>query len=220
MIIRKWLYLVVVSSLTFNAGCTTIDPYTREVSTSNTSIGTGLGAIGGAIVGSMAGHSTKSALLGAGIGALAGSVIGNSLDQEENLLRQQLENTGVRVDRLGDTIRLIMPCDITFSNDSAQLLPDFYETLDSVAIILKRFNKTLVNVAGYTSNTGSLMHNQLLSEQRAKHVAHFLIEEGINPTRIITAGFGVRKPIATNETEEGRALNRRVEITIRAIEFD
>lgn len=217
---KRYFTATLAGTLLLTSGCTTLDPATREIKTSNASLGAGLGAMGGALLGAMTGHSTKGVLIGAGIGALAGGAIGNSIDQEEAMLRQQLDCTGVRVERCGDLIRLVMPCDITFANDSANLRPDFFETLDSVALVLKRFNCTLVKVAGYTSNTGSIMHNQLLSERRARCVANFLVDVGVNPTRIVTIGYGMRKPIASNETAEGRALNRRVEITIRPLEAD
>ncbi len=218
--IKKVTTISLVGVLFATSGCTTIDPMTREVKTSNASVGAGLGAVGGALIGAMTGHSSKGVLLGAGIGALAGGVIGNSIDQEESMLRQQLDCTGVRVERCGDIIRLIMPCDITFANDSACIKSEFYDTLDSVSVVMRRFNHTLVKVAGFTSNTGSLMHNQLLSERRARCVADFLVDRGLNPSRIVTVGFGVRHPMASNDSEEGRAINRRVEITIRPLEID
>jgi outer membrane protein OmpA-like peptidoglycan-associated protein len=196
-------------------GCTTFDPTTRELKPSNAAVGASIGAMGGALLGALTGHSSRGVLVGAGLGAVAGGAIGNSIDQEEAVLRAQLDRTGVRIERCNNMIRLVMPCDITFENDSAQLLPDFNETLNSVAIVLRRFNNTLINVSGFASNTGSFMHNQVLSEQRAKCVASFLAHTGIDPARIISVGYGVRHPISSNETEEGRALNRRVEITIK-----
>jgi outer membrane protein OmpA-like peptidoglycan-associated protein len=202
------------------AGCTTIDPVTRELKPRHGTVGASMGAMGGALLGAMTGHSSKSVLIGAGLGALAGGAIGNAIDQEEAMLRAQLDNTGVGIERTGDTIRLVMPCDITFANDSANLRPEFFDTLNSVAFVLRRFNHTLVKVAGFTSNTGSIMHNQLLSEQRAQSVADFLIDAGINPARLVTVGYGIRYAIASNNTEEGQALNRRVEITIRPMKID
>jgi outer membrane protein OmpA-like peptidoglycan-associated protein len=206
---RKIIILGLLGLLIISGGCTTIDPTTREVKTSNATVNAGFGAVAGALVGSLTGNSTK--------GALAGGVIGNSLDQEEALLREQLDSTGVLIDRCGDKIRLVIPCDITFENDSANLKSEFFDVLDSVAIVLKRFNQTLVTVAGFSSSTGSIMHNQLLSEERARCVANFLIDAGINRSRLVTVGYGLRYPIASNETKAGQSLNRRVEITIRSI---
>lgn len=202
----------------FVSACTTIDPETREIKVSNTAVGTGIGAMSGALIGAMTGNSSKGVLIGAGLGAIAGSIAGNYMDRQEAILREQLERTGVRVVREGEMIHLIMPCDITFANDSARIRSEFFETLDSVALILNRFNRTLVKVAGFTSNTGSFMHNQLLSERRARSVADCLVSAGVNPSRLVPIGYGVRRPIASNETEAGRALNRRVEITIRPID--
>src|SRR5262249_44546252 len=146
------LWLLLVSTLLLSS-CTTFDPMTREAKTSNATVGVGLGAMGGALIGAMSGHSSKGALIGAGIGALAGGAVGSYMDQQEAMLRAQLESTGVQIVRTSeDSIQLIMPCDITFANDSATLRDDFFETLNSVAIVLKRYNRTLVNVAGFTSN--------------------------------------------------------------------
>lgn len=217
--IKKTIMFTALSTLLMTSGCTTLDPATREVKTSNATAGATIGAVGGALLGAMTGQSSRGVLLGAGIGALAGGAIGNSIDQEEAALRAQLDHTGVRIERCdNNSIRLIMPCDITFSNDSARIQEDFYETLDSVAVVLKRFNCNLVKVSGFTSSTGSYEHNQILSEQRAKSVAHFLTCAGVNSTRIIAVGYGPRYSIASNASGEGRALNRRVEIMLRPLD--
>lgn len=218
MIKKTLCFTFAASSLTLLSACATLDPMTREVKTSNASVGVGLGAMGGALIGAITSNSSNGALIGAGIGALAGGVIGNAMDQEEAMLRDQLQCTGVSIERCGDMIRLVMPCDITFANDCASIRPEFYATLQSVAVVLRRFNHTLVKVAGFTSNTGSIMHNQLLAERRSRSVADCLVNNGVNPTRIVTIGYGVRHPVASNDTAEGQALNRRVEITIRPFE--
>jgi outer membrane protein OmpA-like peptidoglycan-associated protein len=197
-------------------GCMTVDPNTGEERVSKTGVGIGVGAASGALIGSALGH-TQGAIIGAGIGALAGGAIGNDMDRQEAMLRKNLQHSGVRVVRAGNDIRLIMPSDITFANNSANIDPHFYRTLSSVAGVMRDFRNTTIKVAGYTSSTGSDTHNQILSEARATHVADFLADQGVNPNRITPVGFGKRYPIASNATAQGQALNRRVEVTLHAI---
>ena len=196
------------------AGCTT-DPYTGQQKISNTAAGAGLGALAGAGLGLLAGgDDRRNALLGAGIGALAGGAIGGYMDQQEAQLRAQLQGTGVSVTRVGDQIILNMPSNITFAFDSDSIQPSFYETLNSVALVLRRYNQTLVDVIGHTDSTGSTDYNMRLSQRRAAAVADYLIAQGNNSQRFAVIGMGPTQPIASNATEEGRAQNRRVEIKL------
>jgi outer membrane protein OmpA-like peptidoglycan-associated protein len=139
------------------------------------------------------------------------------MDRQEAKLRQQLQGTGVSVTRNGNNITLNMPGNITFKTDSADLRPDFFDVLNSVSLVLKEFDKTLLEVAGHTDSTGSDAHNQTLSEQRAATVATFLGGKGVNSQRIITVGAGESHPIASNDTPEGRQANRRVELSLEPI---
>lgn len=198
-------------------GCTTQNAYTGETQLSKTSIGAVGGAGVGALAGQLIGHNTASTLIGAGIGAAVGGVAGNIMDRQEAELRQQLVGSGVQVSRVNGDIRLIMPGDITFENDRADIRTNFYSTLNSVAIVLNKFSKTTVKVAGYASKVGSAEHNQILSEQRAKAVADYLIAQKVDPNRIMAVGYGARNPIASNKTAAGQARNRRVEITIHPL---
>ena len=217
--IKKFVLLAV--SAAFLNACTTTDPYTGEQKVSNTAggaaIGAGLGAIAGLAVGGSPVGRRNAALIGAGIGALAGGSIGNYMDQQESELRQQLQGTGVSVTRTGDRIILNMPSAITFDTDQYYVKPEFDQTLNSVAIVLRKFNKTLIDVNGHTDSTGSMQHNQELSERRADSVAGYLGTQGIDPRRVSAVGFGPTQPVATNATEAGRAQNRRVEIQIAPI---
>ncbi len=210
---------IVGSCAAFLAACTTTDPYTGEQKVSNTAggalIGAGVGALAGlAVGGGNAVENRRAALIGAGIGALGGGAIGNYMDQQEAELRRQLQGTGISVTRNGDNIILNMPSNVTFDIDQAAVKPQFYPTLNSVAIVLKKFDKTLVDINGHTDSTGSLAHNQQLSEQRAISVASYLINQGIEARRMSAVGFGPNQPIATNATDAGRAANRRVEVQI------
>lgn len=196
------------------ASCTT-DPYTGQPKMSNTVGGAALGAAAGAGLGLLAGgDDRRNALIGAGIGALAGGAVGNYMDRQEAELRAQLQGTGVSVTRTGDRIILNMPSNITFDTDQAAIQSSFYPTLNSVALVLKKYNQSLVNVFGHTDSTGSDTYNYDLSTRRAQSVANYLTAQGINPQRFYIQGFGESRPIADNSTEAGRAANRRVEIEI------
>jgi len=128
-----------------------------------------------------------------------------------------LQGTGVSVTRIGDNITLNMPGNITFKTDSADLNANFFKVLDSVGLVVKEYEKTIVEVAGHTDSTGSTEYNQALSERRAQTVAQYLQGKGLMEQRIITIGAGETHPVATNDTPEGRQLNRRVELTLAPI---
>ena len=205
------------------AACSTVNPYTNQQQLSNTTggaiVGTGSGAVLGAIVGTATGTDPRvAALLGAGIGGITGAAIGSYMDQQEAELRAQLQGTGVSVTRVGQQIILNMPSNITFGVDSATVQPTFNETLISVGLVLKKFNKTIVDVYGHTDDTGSDAHNQDLSQRRAVAVATILANQGIDQRRFYIEGKGETDPIASNANETGRSQNRRVEIQISPIQ--
>lgn len=213
-LLRSWTSLLLLC-LALSA-CQTTDPYTGEKQVSKTTIGGGIGAAGGAVVGAIAG-GRKGALIGAGIGAIAGVAVGSYMDQEEARLREQLRGTGVSVTRVGDTIVLNMPGNVTFESGSGDLSADFYPVLNSVGLVLNEYEKTYVDVIGHTDSTGSLELNQKLSERRAESVARYLESRDVLPARIVTRGMGPSQPVASNDTSEGRSLNRRVEITLTPV---
>lgn len=205
----------IVALLAFTAACTTTDPFTGEQRISNTAGGAGIGAVAGAALGTLAGgDDRRNALIGAGIGALAGGGIGAYMDQQQAELRAQLQGTGVSVTRVGNNIILNMPSNITFATDQDAINAGFFPTLNSVVLVLKKFNQTLIDVYGHTDSTGADDYNLGLSQRRAKSVADYLAGNGVNPTRFAVQGFGETRPVADNGTEAGRALNRRVEIQL------
>ncbi len=214
----KKLFIAAVAALTLSA-CTS-DPYTGQRKVSNTAIGAGagaaLGALGGLIVGNATGARNKreSILIGAGIGALAGGGIGLYQDKQEAKLRDELRNTGVSVTRRGDIIVLNMPSNITFATGRADIRPEFFRVLNSVSLVLREYNRTLVNVYGHTDSDGSSRSNQELSERRGVNVAKYLISRGTDTRRYYVAGYGEERPVASNATHDGKAQNRRVEIEI------
>ncbi len=212
--------LVGVSLLALTLGaCTSLNPFTGQTQISNTAggalIGAGGGAIGGAIIGGAVGGDPRiGALIGAGVGALAGGAIGNYMDQQEAELRAQLQGTGVSISRNGSQIFLHMPSNVTFNVGKSDVKAQFRETLKSVALILQKYNQTIVDIYGHTDSTGSEASNLDLSRERAVSVANVISANGVDPRRFYIEGFGETHPIATNDTDEGRALNRRVEIKI------
>jgi outer membrane protein OmpA-like peptidoglycan-associated protein len=218
---RTQRFLLAALAATLVAGCQTIDPYTGEEKTASATKGAAIGAGAGALLGILTGDDSKErrkrALIGAGVGAIAGGAVGNYMDQQEAELRRQLEGTGVGVTRVGDEIVLVMPGNITFETNSADLKPQFFGVLDSVALVAQKFDQTVVEVTGHTDSTGSAAYNQTLSEQRAATVATYLNNRGIDRQRILAFGRGLTQPIADNTTAEGRALNRRVEIRLSPI---
>lgn len=204
---------IVVACLT--AGCTTVNPYTQEKQTSKAVKGAGIGAAAGAVVGLLTkGDKLENALIGAGVGALAGGGVGYYMDVQEAKLRQRLEGTGVSVTRVGDNITLNMPSSITFGLNSSDLNAQFYSALDGVSMVLKEYNKTVIEVAGHTDSSGSDQYNQQLSQRRASSVAGYLSSHGVDSQRLLTVGAGEAHPIASNDSDAGRAQNRRVEMTI------
>jgi outer membrane protein OmpA-like peptidoglycan-associated protein len=201
--------------LTLGATACTTNPYTGEKQASKTGVGAGIGAAGGAIIGALAGGGKrKNVLIGAGIGALAGGGVGYYMDKQDDELRAQLQNTGVSVTRDGDNIILNMPGNITFATGSSDINADFFPVLNSVALVVNKYEKTYIDIVGHTDNVGSAEMNQRLSEARANSVARYLESQKVLPARIVTSGMGMNKPVASNSTPEGRAQNRRVEIVL------
>jgi outer membrane protein OmpA-like peptidoglycan-associated protein len=192
----------------------TNDPNDPNRTRTGALIGAGIGAVAGLLSGGDAVERRQRALVGAGVGGLAGAGVGAYQDRQEAALRRELAGSGVDVVRNGDNITLNMPGNITFAFDSSNLQPQFYPVLDNVASTLNEYNQTVIEVAGHTDSVGSDSYNQQLSVQRANSVAAYLSSKGIMQQRMITVGAGESRPVASNDTEAGRAQNRRVEITI------
>jgi len=200
------------------SACTVLDPYTREEETAKAQRQAIIGAAAGAAVGLITGDSSmerkKRALVGAGLGAIAGASVGTYMDRQEAKLRAELERTGVSVTRDGDNITLNMPGNITFATNSADLNAGFFDVLNSVGLVVNEFDQTVIEIAGHTDSTGTDEYNQQLSQQRASAVGTYLGTRSVRPDRIITVGSGEARPVATNDTDAGRQLNRRVELTL------
>ena len=205
------IFIIGLAFLMALTACTT-NPYTGEQQVSKTAAyGGGAAAVCGLLGALDSKKKARNAALGCGV---VGAGVGAYMDVQESKLREQLQGTGVQVVREGDNIRLIMPGNITFETDSYNLKSSFYSTLNSVGLVLSKYADTTLRVTGYTDNTGSRQYNQTLSEQRARSVADYLVTRELAQSRLYVQGLGLDQPIASNATADGRAQNRRVELTI------
>lgn len=207
--------LIAISLFAFIAGgCATSPDDPNANAKQKAMIGAAVGTAIGLATGDSAVERRQQAMVGAALGAAAGGGIGHYQDKQEAKLRQQLQGTGVDVVRQGDNIMLDMPSGITFAFNSSDVNSQFYSVLDKVAVTLNEYNQTTINVAGHTDSVGSDSANQALSVRRATSVAQYLQSRGISNQRLQTTGYGESRPVDSNDTEAGRANNRRVEITL------
>lgn len=184
-----------------------------------TALGTVIGAAAGYGVSKSNANTSAQNNRAAAIGAVVGGSTGVYLDNKEKKLRQQMAGTGVEVNRNPDgSVGLVMPGNITFDTNKSNIKPNFYATLNKVAQTLTEDNKSGILVTGYTDSTGNDSINIPLSQARAQSVASYLASQGVSTTRINAQGQGSANPIASNATAEGREQNRRVEISIYAIQ--
>ena len=209
--------LLLASIIAASTSCTT-NPYTGEQEVSKAAIyGTG-GAAAGALTGLLTGGNTKSVLIGAAAGGAVGGGYGYYRDTQEKKLREVLQGTGVQIKKEGNNIRLVMPGNITFPTGGYDIKSSFFQTLNSVALVLKEYNKTTVLVGGHTDSDGSESKNLTLSQNRAESVANYLISQGINSARVSSNGYGSSQPTASNSDAGGKTQNRRVEISLIPIQ--
>jgi outer membrane protein OmpA-like peptidoglycan-associated protein len=217
---KKQLMVAASLSTLLLAGCTT-NPYTGERETGKSAIyGLG-GAAAGAVIGAATSGSDdrgKGALIGATVGGVAGAGYGFYADKQEARLRQELQGTGVQVVRNGDNLQLVMPGNITFASGSSDISSSFYTTLNSLVKVFQEFDKNGVEIVGHTDSTGSNDLNMRLSRERAQSVASYVVNQGISGARISATGAGPNQPIASNDTQQGRSQNRRVEINLRPMQ--
>ncbi len=218
--LRKSLILVLLALFTF-ACATTNDTGTTDTTddpnrktTRGAAIGAVAGAIAGAVIGNQSGSNRTGAVVGAAAGAAVGAAIGRRMDKQEAELRQ-IE--GVEVTRPSEgEISVRMTSDILFDFNSAALRGGSRETLNELASNFSQYPDNEIIVEGHTDSVGSDAYNQKLSEQRAATVADYLIDRGVRASNVIVYGYGELRPKSTNDTADGRQLNRRVEIHIRA----
>jgi outer membrane protein OmpA-like peptidoglycan-associated protein len=215
---RTSLATVVAASLLLG-GCATYTGQTSDPDDPNRTrrgalIGAGVGALVGILSGDDALERRQRALAGAGVGAITGGAVGAYQDRQEAELRRRTAGTGIDVSRDGDVIKLNLPDAVTFDFNSASLKPQFRPALDGVASTLADYPQTVVEIRGHTDAVGSDAYNQRLSEDRAGSVANYLVGKGLVRERFEIVGMGKRYPVASNDTDDGRARNRRVEIRV------
>jgi outer membrane protein OmpA-like peptidoglycan-associated protein len=195
-------------------GCTTINPYTGQQQVSRAVKYGAISSVVCGLVGAVEnGQHARNAAAGCGV---IGAGVGAYMDVQEAELRQELQGSGVQVERNGDQLDLLMPGNVTFNTNEYTVRPQFQATLDSVATVLAKYADTRVQVVGHTDSTGSADYNYNLSNRRATSVANYLSGRGVEQSRILSQGMGPDQPIASNADEAGRSQNRRVELKIVA----
>lgn len=199
------------------SACATVDDPNRRAKT-----GAGAGAAAGAVIGQVLGGDTEATLIGAAVGAVAGGAVGHYMDNQqaafEEELAQERQANAIEIERMrDDTLKLSVNNEVSFDFGKDTLKPAFYPSLDSLADVLMKYDRTVVHVIGHTDSVGSEAYNQALSERRAQAVANYLINRGVPYDRIRSEGRGELEPRDTNNTEAGRQLNRRVEIFVKPI---
>jgi outer membrane protein OmpA-like peptidoglycan-associated protein len=200
-----FLYLMMLAIITFPA-----------CNASNQTKGAVIGAGAGAAAGAVLGKDNKAVaiILGAAVGGVAGGLIGNYMDKQAEKIDADLE--GATVERVGEGILITFDSGILFDIASASLKPETRNNLDKLSETMIKYDDTEIRVLGHTDNTGTEKYNEELSKKRASSVNSYLVTKGVASSRLTNIGYGELDPIATNETAEGRELNRRVEIVIVA----
>ncbi|CAB3782550.1 MULTISPECIES: OmpA family protein [Paraburkholderia] len=182
----------------------------------NTAVGTGVGAGTGAALGAIFGGG-KGAAIGAGVGAAVGGVTGYNWQNIRNRMSGATKGTGTEITEQPDgSLKLNIPSSVTFDTSSYAIKPSFAPVLDQLAQTMQQNPEIVASVVGHTDSTGSPQYNQTLSVNRAQSVTGYLGQRGVAPQRLSATGMGQNQPIADNNTEAGRAANRRVEIYLRA----
>jgi len=179
-------------------------------------IGAGAGSVIGGVIGHKSGNTAAGAIIGAAVGGATGAIIGRQMDKQAEELQRDLE--GAKVERVGEGILITFDSGLLFESNSSELQSATKTNLTELAGTLNKYDDTNVLIEGHTDNTGEEPYNQKLSERRADAVQNFLVTQGVDGSRVTTRGYGEEKPVASNDTEGGRASNRRVEVAIYANE--
>jgi outer membrane protein OmpA-like peptidoglycan-associated protein len=177
-------------------------------------VGAGSGAVVGGIIGRAAGNTAAGAIIGAAVGGAAGAVIGNYMDRQAAEMERDIE--GARIERIGEGIKITFDSGILFAYNSSDLQSEARLNLTRLATILNKYDDTDILLEGHTDSDGAAEYNMGLSLRRAQSVNDFLSSLEVDPSRFTVKGYGEDQPIATNDTADGKALNRRVEVAIMA----
>jgi len=179
-------------------------------------IGAGTGAAVGGVIGAATGSTARGAIIGAVVGGAAGAIIGHQMDQQAKELQQDIP--GATVSRVGEGIAVTFASGILFPFNSTEILPAGKENLQQLAASLEKYPDSDILIVGHTDSVGTDAYNLTLSQGRAQAASTYLQSVGVPSSRLHTAGRGESEPIQSNDTEEGRARNRRVEVAIYASE--
>ncbi len=208
---KLFTIVLIISFLSVTMGCA---EWTRTQK--GVAIGAGAGGAVGGIIGHASGATVAGILIGAAVGGLAGGFIGNYMDKQAAEIERDIE--GAKVERIGEGIKITFSSGILFDVDKSNLKDPYKGELSQLAVILNKYEDTNILLAGHTDSTGSDDYNFELSRRRAQSVANYLATQNVNQARFTTDGYGETDPVASNETAEGRAQNRRVEVAIWANE--
>jgi len=208
------MVIAVVCAIALTA-CAADDPHRRAKT------GAAIGAVAGAVIGHQF-NSGAGRFVGAAVGAVAGGLVGNYMDEQQRAMEDALADEQARqeleIQRLeDDSLRISVPGEVSFDFDSSSVKPGFYSALNDMARVMREYDRTIIHVVGHTDSIGSADYNLELSERRATNVGQYLAAQGVAADRLISEGRGETEPKADNDTEEGRRLNRRVEIVIKPI---
>ena len=179
-------------------------------------VGAGTGAVVGGLIGKSSGHTARGAIIGAAVGGAAGALIGSRMDRQAKELAQNIP--GAKVERVGEGIAVTFESGLLYDFDSDIVKPEARKNLRALAQSLDKYPGSDILVVGHTDAVGSAPYNLSLSERRSSAAADYLVLQGVSRTRVSTRGMGETDPIAANDTERGRELNRRVEVAIYASE--
>ncbi len=207
---RNFVILAVIAALVAGTfGCASMSRTAK-----GTAIGAAAGGAVGAIIGKQTGNTAVGAIIGAAVGGAAGAYIGHYMDKQAEEMQKDIQ--GAKIERVGEGIKITFDSGILFDVDKATLKPEAKTNLDKLAVILNKYPDTNVLIEGHTDATGTEEHNLTLSKERAQSVSNYLAGLGVDPKRFTDMGYGEAQPVASNDTAEGRAQNRRVELAIMA----
>jgi len=217
----RTLIAAIITATMLSSGCATM-----QQPGENTKKAAGTGALLGAVAGAIIGHNNdasggalRGALLGAAAGGAVGAGVGSYMDKQQTEFESQLQTerdaNAVAVERVReDVLKLTMQNEVSFAVDSAKIKVGFEPTLQKVGDIMYRYPNTHIRVVGHTDSSGADAYNQRLSKKRADAVAAYLRAEGVASARLNTDGRGETEPRFSNDTPDGRAANRRVELFV------
>jgi len=203
--------VLVLAATVLLAGCASMNKTTKGAA-----VGTAAGGAMGAVIGKAAGNTALGAIIGATVGGATGAIIGREMDKQAEEIEKTVPDA--KVERVGEGIVVEFSSAVLFGFDQADLSADAKANLDKLVTVLNTYPDTNIEVQGHTDSKGSETYNQNLSVKRATSVSEYLVAREITAGRIITKGFGETLPEYDNETEDGRAQNRRVEFLITANE--